>query len=81
MNLVTIAFADKEGSQVYIHLPWVAGKRLRHYLHDTALRQYNLVGRALRSRLVNQARIKLRLTSSLPPGETVHVVSVRRVPG
>jgi len=79
VTLVTIFFMDRGGAQAYIHLPWVAGKRLRHYLRDPALRQYNLIGRATRSRIVNQAHAKLKLTTVLAPDETIHMVSVRRV--
>ena len=78
MTVVTIAFRDKGGAQAYINLPWVSGQRLRHYLRAPALRQYNLIGLSMRSRLLKQDRTRVKLTYTLAPGDTVHVIPVRK---
>lgn len=77
MSDVTIHFHDRGGSPAYIHLPWLAGKRLKYYLRDPALRSYNLIGLATRSKLKDQNNHRLRLTTVLDPGAAVFVVPVR----
>ena len=74
---VAIVFRDKGGSPAHILLSWQSGKRLRQYLRHPALRKYGLLHTAAYSRVLNQDRQRRRLTSTLVPGETVHIIKVK----
>lgn len=78
MTQVTIVFREPGGAQSHIQLPWTAGKALRHYLRDPALRRYHLVGRLMRSKAYGKGRRKLGYKSVLEPDETVQIVPTQR---
>jgi len=79
--LVTISFRTRGGDAAHVNLPWRSGKKLKDYLHDPSLQGHAVVAVALRSRIMDQRREKLRLTSVLKPDTVVLLVPTERVNG
>lgn len=74
MKVHIVFYRRADGAQLVHTLDYVPGQRVRDYLRAPELRRYGLVHAGLRSRLMNQHRNRLRLTSILSPDESVFLL-------
>ncbi len=75
----TLIFEDRRGQGRVgkCRLPWVAGKQLRAYLVEPALKENNLIAFSLRCKMYNSRKQTVRLTYTPLYGDFVVMTPVR----
>ena len=87
MSTVTIVWPSEGGRSGIVELPWLPGKRVKHYTMQPPLRQYGVGALVKKCRIYNSAQQRIKL-SYVPaeggrhrfrhcPDEVAHVLRVR----
>lgn len=71
MSTVTIVWPSEGGRSGIVELPWLPGKRVKHYTMEQPLRQYGVGALVKKCRIYNSAQQRIKLTYVPKVGEVI----------
>ena len=71
MSTVTIVWPSEGGRSGIVELPWLPGKRVKHYTMQPPLRQYGVGALVKKCRIYNSAQQRIKLSYVPAEGDVI----------